>query len=189
LYEKFSANLNPETRMLFDAAYGHFDYDGKRLGKSALFHNRNWVKATAMERNAYLQSERNYLRMRDIMDERPISFVQLDMLKERLNGTYDVINLSNVPNFLIGKVFTDLDDKVTVCYDKFLVPLRRNLKKGGKLFCYTYSKGLYRAQGIDTYPLTDEWSKYLERDEFDCTSFECKGIVAGRDRVIVLTKK
>lgn len=145
LYNKLKKNLSPAARKFFDRIYEEFDGNGKKLFKSDYFRQRSMLKYSVFDINAYLKSEKNYLRCRDIMQEKDLQFIELDindiLKSKKIKGRFDVINLSNVLNYLTGNSKENEYAKVLANATK---NVSKKIKKGGVFFTYSYDPGLYK---------------------------------------------
>lgn len=144
LYGKLRSRLSLKTKAFFDEIYKESKNNGKFLVKSSYFRQRSMLKTAVKEINHYLQNEESYMRCRTILENREIQFLDLDIndidTDKRIIGKFDVINLSNVLNYLTGNTAeNDLLDVLSLVIEK----VRRRLKRGGFLFYYSYSPNIY----------------------------------------------
>ena len=136
--------MSLSSRKFFDRLYKENSYQGSRLIKSSYFRQRQMMRAEAADINAYLRSEKAYLKCRRIMAAQSIIFLDLDINDfsddRRLTGRFDVINLSNVLNYLTHNI--GLEDIIGVLA-KIIRPLANRLKPRGVFFTYSYSPTFY----------------------------------------------
>jgi SAM-dependent methyltransferase len=140
LYSKVKKDLSNKTHKFFLALYKEFDYNGKRLIKSDYFRERSSIKVAPIKINTYLKDEESYLYCRDIIKGKKFQSLTLDIndiaVSNSLRGKFDIINLSNVLNYLTGN--TKSEDII-----KTLTSVMRNvskrLKPHGLFFYYSYS--------------------------------------------------
>jgi len=148
LYRKIRLELSLRTRHHFDKLYREFRNDGRRLAASENFRQRAMLECSAAAVNHYLKNEAAYRRCREILrDKKPI-FLELDVndiaSAKRLKGNFDVINLSNVLNYISRNIKED--DLVKVLAD-VTKKVSRRLKPGGLFFYYSYSPSIYPPTG------------------------------------------
>lgn len=148
LYNKFKKSLSVKTRRFFDGIYEEFNYNGKKLIKSGYFRQRAMIKSSAADINIYLKNEKNYLKCRNIMRNKKPQSLELDindlLSSKKLKGKFDIINLSNVLNYLTGNTEKELVLKVLADTTK---NVSKRIKKGGIFFYYSYSPGFYDYSG------------------------------------------
>ena len=143
-YKTFKNSLSPKTRRFFDQIYQEFNEDGCKLIKSDYFRQRSMIKAGAKDVNIYLKNQANYLKCRKILQKVNLKFVKLDInnisASQKIKGKFDLINLSNVLNYLTAS--TEEKDLL-----KILVMTMKNISKrlklGGLFFYYSYTPFLY----------------------------------------------
>jgi S-adenosylmethionine:diacylglycerol 3-amino-3-carboxypropyl transferase len=135
LYKKIKKDLSSGARGFFNRIYKDCDYKGKKLINSDYFRQRSMMKASAVDINIYLKSKKDYLKCREIIRNRHLQSLELDIndiLKSRkLTGKFDIINLSNVLNYLTGNTEKDKILKVLANTTK---NVSKRLKRGGRIF-------------------------------------------------------
>ena len=145
IYKKIKENLVNETKKFFDKLYREYDFKGDKLIQSQYFRKRDKVQErTVGEFNPYLKNKNSYLKLRKILKKGNFDFLLssvLDVSGLIKSEKYDVVNLSNVQNY----VCLNLGEKETVnCfYKKVLLPFSKLLKKGGIIFYYTRDESSY----------------------------------------------
>lgn len=148
LYDKLKQNLSANTQKFFNKIYKEFKDDGKRLIKSDYFRQRAMIKSSAARINIYLKNEKNYLKCKNIIQNKSWRSLELDindiLISKKLKGKFDIINLSNVLNYLTGNTEEDSLLKVLTEVTK---KVGKKVKKGGLFFCYSYFPGLYDSAG------------------------------------------
>ncbi|PKM91487.1 hypothetical protein CVU82_02730 [Candidatus Falkowbacteria bacterium HGW-Falkowbacteria-1] len=149
LYNKLKVFLSVKTRNFFDKLYKEFDYKGKKLIKSDYFRQRSMFDVLASDINYYLKNEKEYLKCREIVQNRKIQFLQLDvndiLTCKKLKGGFDIINLSNVLNYLTGK--TEEENVLNVLVDVSR-KINKKVNKDGVFFYYSYSPSIYKSQRL-----------------------------------------
>jgi S-adenosylmethionine:diacylglycerol 3-amino-3-carboxypropyl transferase len=146
LYNKLRNSLSLSTKRFFDKLYQEFNYHGRQLVKSDYFRQRSMIKSSAIDINIYLKNNRNYIRCRGIMQSKELKFLELDvndiLLNKNLIGKFDIINLSNVLNYLTGNT---KEDDVLGALIKVTKNVSWRVKQGGLFFYYSYSSSLYNS--------------------------------------------
>ncbi len=147
LYKKIRTNLNNNTRAFFDSTYEENSYSGSKIIKSEKYFRRRGDLSLKPAKiiNIYLKNERNYLKLRNIIKDQKLTFIQSDIVgiskkiqpsKEKI----DLINISNVINYLSTSVKSDDPEKYII---NLLTDLGKNLNKNGKIIFYAYSLATY----------------------------------------------
>jgi len=148
LYNKLKQNLSSSARNFFDKIYKEFKNNGRRLLKSGYFRQRAMILSSAARINIYLKNEKNYLKCRDIMSNKKLQSLELDindiLASKKLKGKFDIINLSNVLNYLTSNTEEDNLLKVLAAVTK---KVSQRVKTGGVFFGYSYFYGLYSSTG------------------------------------------
>lgn len=148
LYSKLKNKLSVKTRNFFDSIYKEFNYNGKKIIKSQYFRQRSMFKYLAQDINFYLKNDKEYLKCRNIIKNKDIKFYHLDINNissdKELKGNFDIINLSNVLNYLTGN--TKEEELLTELL-KVTNNVRKKLKYNGLFFYYSYSPSIYREIG------------------------------------------
>ncbi len=146
LYIKLRNSLSLKTRNFFDKIYKDFNNNGKNLIKSEYFHQRHTIKASAHDINAYLEDEKEYLKCKIIMQNKKINFFQSDIndidteKNKMLKGKFDIINLSNVLNYLTGNT---AEDSLLEVLSEVTKKVSKKISKNGLFFYYSYSPSTY----------------------------------------------
>lgn len=188
LYLKMIPELDKDTKRFFDAVYIRYKYDGKKMARSVLFHSRKFNVASLMEINVYLKNEHNYKKTKILINKVKFKFVRSNVLNlmSVLREKFDVINLSNVPNFVTAFSFRNKKDPVNKFYKFVILKLKNLLFQDGKLFFYLYANSNYPnkwARKIPPLNLPDELKKLKHHKDF-----KFKGIFGGLDKIVCLRK-
>lgn len=140
LFTKFSKYLEKDTFNFFNDAYIYFKKDGNKIIRSNLFNERSMLLVTLYEMNIYLKSESNYNRCKELLKEKKITFVCEDILclNKKLKTKFDIINISNIPNYFCGRFEYDSKE-----YKQMFDGLLKLVKKKGILFFYLFSVSIY----------------------------------------------
>ncbi len=195
LYKKIKENLSNETRAFFDRIYDEFNFNGDKLAKSSHFRKRAGIQErTTREFNLYLKDEKSYLKMKEILKEKRFDFVLgsvLDISKIIKFGKYEIINLSNVQNY----VCLNLNEKETLkCFHKkVLLPLSKLLKRDNYIFYYTRDENSYPNPVRKNSPTLTKKSniKFLSSlGKFDIKQKSFKGFKKKyKDKIVIFRKK
>ncbi len=144
LYKKVRPMLSKACGNYFDSLYEEVGSSG--LGASVYFRKRNHLisRAKSLELNAYLTDASAYEKTRQIlMQKRPVLLVEnvltLGESKKLQGKEFDIINLSNIPNYLTGRSFGLAEEDVISFFQK----LQKLCSRQGFIFFYSYSNSLY----------------------------------------------
>jgi len=146
LYIKLRNDLSLKTRNFFDKIYKEFNNNGKKLIKSEYFRQRHMIKSSASDINTYLEDEKKYLKCKIIMQNKKINFLKLDINdidtveNKTLKGKFDIINLSNVLNYLTGNT---AEDSLLEVLTEVTKKISKKISKNGLFFYYSYSPSTY----------------------------------------------
>lgn len=140
LFTKFSKYLNKDAFKFFNDVYVYFKKDGNKIIRSSLFNERSMLLGTLFEMNVYLKTEANYNHCKEILKHKKITFVCEDIfcLDKRLKSRFDILNLSNIPNYFCSRFEYDSKE-----YKKVFDNLLKLVKKNGILFFYVFSLSTY----------------------------------------------
>ncbi|HEX8994021.1 MAG TPA: DUF3419 family protein [Candidatus Paceibacterota bacterium] len=144
IYQRIYPLLSRNCRAYFDRLYREVGKTG--LGTSPYFRKRNWLvdKTKRKKINAYLATATEYRKMKGILESnKPTlivgSVLELTTNKKLIGEKFDLVNLSNIPNYLTGRSFG--------LTEAGAVSLFRKLKKlcppHGALFFYSYDDSVY----------------------------------------------
>ncbi len=191
LYQKISVFLDQATKFFFDGRYKEFNNDGAKLVKSKCFRQRDdFSIMPATKVNNYLENEECYNRMRSILENKNIKFVQSDIknIDYLAEGKFDIINLSNVPNYFVGHLGES--EPLEYFYREILLKLRKLLFKKGRIFFYSYSDKSYPNRIASKIPLmsTKEGLDFLKsKKDLKVSQREFDGLNPGTmDRITIL---
>lgn len=179
LYNKLNQNLSSPARKFFDKIYQKFKNNGRRLLKSDYFRQRAMILSSAAHINIYLKNEKNYLKCRGIMQNKKLQSLELDvndiLINKKLKGKFDVINLSNVLNYLTGNTEEENLLKVLVAVTK---KVSQRVRKGGVFFGYSYFPGLYSSAGKKIPPASrlEMVHQIVKINNFQVTFKKFKGV-------------
>lgn len=144
LYVKIRPFLSRACQKYFDRLYKEIGPYG--LGISVYFRGRRHLvdKKKSRKANAYLADAEAYHKMKDILEHNhPVLLIEnvLNLsTNEGLRGEkFDVINLSNVPNYLAGRSFGLTELQILSCFKK----LKKLCSKQGSIFFYSFDNSVY----------------------------------------------
>ncbi len=144
LYLKMGPFLSIACQQYFDRLYSIVGPKG--LGASEYFRSRSELipKSKVLEINGYLASPSAYRKMRRILHlTRPTLYVEnvltLSQSKKLHGKKFDLINLSNVPNYLTGQSFGLSENDVLSYFCK----LKKLVSKSGDISFYSYDDATY----------------------------------------------
>jgi hypothetical protein len=191
LYNKISPILSSPCRKYFDNLYRKYGLNG--LGISPCFRQRAGIisKKKAKEINAYLASPLAYSQMKTILEHNKPKLqirnvLELATNKEFAGEHFDVINLSNVPNYLTGKSFKMKEDQVIMYFRS----LKKLLSKQGIFFFYSYDNKTYPTPISPSVPPVSSnafYKKLQQSGNFTISRKSFPGIHDGnRDRVTII---
>lgn len=111
-YQKIRPYMNADVLLYWD--YMYQEYSGNLKQADVI---TGCDRKTAIKNNAYLQSEKNYEKVRNHMYETEINFYNLDILKiHTLPNKYDLVMLSNIYEYLTDEHYDVLDSESFVDY-------------------------------------------------------------------------
>jgi hypothetical protein len=190
-YVKMRPKLSKTCQRYFDRLYDKVGSEG--LGISDFFRHRGDLidRKKAQEINGYLADSVAYGKMGIILEEaRPVLLVKnvlhLGDDEKFLGEKFDVINLSNVPNYLTGKSFGLSEEDVLSYFQK----LKGIVSKDGVIFFYSYDNAVYPNAISPRIPPISRVSflkKIRQSGAFMVSRKSFPGLVDGnRDRITVL---
>lgn len=185
-YLRLRDKLSSDTQSFFDKAYK--EAEGGRLMKSGYFRERSFMEADARDINAYLKDEDSYMKLREVMQTARPEFITgniKDIADNLPKEGYDVINMSNVLNYFVGKK----EERVADMLDLLKI-LSNSIREGGVLFFYSYSSLIY-GDGTEPPASREETvEKIKDLDIFDIEMKTFKGTREdGIDRITILKKR
>lgn len=96
MYDTIHPMLEKEAKEFWDSLLNFFDFS--EITASTLFSNEIVYPKNIIERNIYLQSEENYQRLKDNIQQVNLKYITGDIfsLAKELDTSYDFINLSSI---------------------------------------------------------------------------------------------
>jgi hypothetical protein len=191
LYRTLRPSLSKACRRYFDHLYKVVGVRG--LGTSRYFRNRHTLIYTKRDNvrliNAYLSSKVAYNKVKAILKHTQPTLRLENVLaltaSKKLWGKFDVINLSNVPNYLSRRSF-ELDEEEMISYFR---KLKKLVRAQGIIFFYSYSDSIYpHSMSLDI-PAASRVSflKKLKKSGIFKVSRKSFGGTSGnRDRITIL---
>jgi hypothetical protein len=150
IYIKIRTCLDKKSRGFFDSLYSKSNFSSKRLLLSNRFRQRDDFAGSRIKQiNQFLKDEKAYLKMRGIIKKIKFEFVHadikgLDLHKDVQKERFDIINMSNVPTYIVGGLEKRGNkDSCGYFIEKITGNLFNLLNKGGFLFYYVYSPSIY----------------------------------------------
>lgn len=183
LYQKFSTHLKPEVRELFDGLYENLN--GKKMPEMEIFRQRSFLTAGAQNINAYLKDEVSYKKMQEIIQGKEPELMSANILELPSSITsqkFDIINLSNIPNYLVaGSNMKTLLGLLTT--------LGGFLMDGGIIFSYFYSPLNFESGKIPEAAREESRALIAGLDIFEMKEIYFPGASLGEDKILILRKK
>ncbi len=137
-------NLSRPCQKYFDNLYEKVGK--KNLGISPYFRDRKFMHSAKKVReiNAYLADAKAYARAREVLaHKKPRLLIENVMhlaAGDKLTGKkFDILNLSNIPNYLTGKSFGLTEEQSLT----FFRTLKKLVVKGGSIFFYSFNPSVY----------------------------------------------
>lgn len=192
LYIKIRPSLSKVCQKYFDGLYKKVGRTG--LGTSQYFRNRNELiyknKNNVRQINGYLSDESAYKKTKEILEhEYPILCVEniLTLVKsKKFHGKkFDVINLSNVPNYLTGRSFGLSEEAILTYFRK----LKRLVSKQGTIFFYSYNDSIYPHSTSPVVPPVSQitfFKKLKQTSVFNVSRKSFSGVFGKPDRITLL---
>jgi len=144
IYSSFRNQLTKECREYLDALYEKCS--DTPLSHSEHFRRREFFAedATIKDINVYLRNAENYTKLQNILKTKTLKLFIGDIVNiqnniEIAHKKFDVINLSNVPNYLTGKTFSMEENAVL----KVFLNISKLLDDKGVLFYCSYDNKIY----------------------------------------------
>lgn len=98
VYKRIRNVLPEDVCFYWDNMYKLFDYDGALLTKKVLY---DIDKRSAVINNNYLKNEKNYNKLKQIIDEIKTTYHDMDIMDiYKLDGKYDLVYLSNIYSYI-----------------------------------------------------------------------------------------
>ncbi|MBI2148130.1 DUF3419 family protein [Candidatus Woesearchaeota archaeon] len=196
LYKKIRSSLDKRTLIFFDRLYNKYNFSGTKLVKSCkYFRQRSKMKCNLKLINLYLKNEKEYFKLRNILFTKNFRFINSDFVSISSNkliskDKFEIINLSNIPNYFFGRYLkkNKIIDPFGIFYHT-LNELRKLLSYNGIIFyyCYCSNNDLYKIKGIPPPSRNANIDKMQEILNFKVFKINFKSILGkGFDRIIVL---
>jgi len=185
LYQKVRENLKEESINFFDGLYK--EMEGKDFLNSSYFRQRASIVTLPSEVNAYLRDEESYNKVKNILALKTPELIAADIqeipsiLEKR---TFDLINLSNVPNYFVGRNEGRVENFIS-----FLKEYSKLLVNEGLLIFYSYSPVIYETKTVPPASSEETLKEIEATGVFKVEQKYFKAITGGQeDKVSILTK-
>lgn len=188
-YNRLRGYLTKEATEFFDRIYEESKLSGTQPAHHSLFRQRDFLGISPTQVNLYMKDEVFYEKTRSALSDREWPFMQSDASKvsKNLSGQFDLINLSNVPNYFYRK---EIDGTSIEVLTDLLHSFNDFLKPGGQIFYYSYAPESYEDSGppASRNETLDELKATLP---YDISVMELSGSMSGlgKDRVVILKKR
>lgn len=190
LYATIRPALSKACKTYFDRLYTAVGSNG--LGVSKYFRSRSNLvdKAKVLKINGYLADQVAYSKIRKILERsRPTLYVEnlltLATSKKFQGNKFDIINLSNVPNYLTGRSFGLNEEDVLAYFRK----IKKLSSVGGIILFYSYDDSIYphtTAPAIPPISRASFLKKIKQTRAFRVSQESFPGLIGKRDRVTLL---
>lgn len=177
IYKKIDENLPEKAQTFFRRIYAEFSNDGVILAESEYFRQRYEVIENNLKKiNLYLKNSDMYEKTRSLLSGFSLDFIVSDLQNIPLsrdldNAHFDLINLSNVPNYLVeNKDHTPYVSKMD--FIEILLNLGEKLNQGGKIFFYSYSLDAYPNKIAEKPPVASREETHNELRSLDNYRFD-----------------
>jgi S-adenosylmethionine:diacylglycerol 3-amino-3-carboxypropyl transferase len=189
VYTELRAFLDVKTKSFFDGLYKEFNFNGKDILASRYVQKRNFSSYSAY--NFYLKNKKSYEKAKKAIGSKNTAIVRSNIteISNRLDEKFDLVNLSNVPNYFASQYPNGKDPRLFI--NKVLLPLNRVLAKRGKVIFYNYSVKNYPNNVSKTIPPLAQRKnlsviKRLSGYKYSEISF--KGLNGHLDKTVILEK-
>lgn len=200
LYKKIRISLDKPARKFFDSLYKKFNYNGLKLVRSDNFRQRDDFGHGSIKRiNIYLRNARNYDYMKYILRNKGFRFIMEDAThiskNKMLRGKkYDLINLSNVPGYIVGSLIkSGYEDPIEEVYNSIFLRFKKSLSKRGKILFYIYSTSVFPNRIVKRSPITSDpktLKRLMGKNEFKVSYKKFSGLTKGTfDKAIFLENR
>lgn len=194
-YQKIEKSLDKETKRFFEILYKKYNYIGKKFKQSNHFRQRFHLgNRLCSDINIYLNNKKNYNKLKKLLPKTNFLFVRSDVTeiwknKKLINKKFDIINLSNVLNYLTRESKAGRDP-IKYVIDNVLVKLSKMTSKKGSILFISYSEKNYPNLISHVIPSisTKEGMKKI-RQKFKVTRKSYEGVVMGTKDKITIIKK
>ena len=194
IYKKVRPLLSRNCQTYFDRLYRGVGKTG--LGISSYFRNRNWLidKTKRKKINAYLANAVAYRKMRSILESNKPrlivgSVLELATNKRLIGKKFNLINLSNIPNYLAGRSFGLTEAGIVNAFRK----LKKLCLLHGAIFFYSFDNSVYPNPQSPKIPPASSSAflkKLKESGSFNVSQKKFPGLDSDKkhDRITILRK-
>ncbi|MDE1970874.1 MAG: DUF3419 family protein [Patescibacteria group bacterium] len=187
LYIRFRDALRVETQEFFDACYATMK--GSEFLSSEFFRQRSVLTISPTTVNAYLRDEAAYgttKRALLVHEPRCVACEIQDLPACFRGKTFDMINISNIPNYFVRKSEERVKEFLSV-----LRALHTLLAPRGFIFFYTYSPLSYDEGTLPLASRDITLQRIRDMDRFDMSEYSFSSLIVSgdKDKIIVLKKR
>lgn len=109
-FDKIRKELDSETEDFWTYLFQYNDwYD---IYNSTLFSSESVIEEQALVQNKYLEKD-EYYKLREILQNTEINYIESNLLDLRINDTYDLIYLSNILEYVKKSAYFDKIDELS----------------------------------------------------------------------------
>ncbi len=109
-FDKIRKELDSETEDFWTYLFQYNDwYD---IYNSTLFSSESVIEEQALVQNKYLEND-EYYKLREILQNAEINYIESNLLDLRINDTYDLIYLSNILEYVKKSEYFDKIDELS----------------------------------------------------------------------------
>ncbi len=109
-FDKIRKELDSETEDFWTYLFQYNDwYD---IYNSTLFSSESVIEEQALVQNKYLEKD-EYYKLREILQNAEINYIESNLLDLRINDTYDLIYLSNILEYVKKSAYFDKIDELS----------------------------------------------------------------------------
>ncbi|HEY4489912.1 MAG TPA: DUF3419 family protein [Candidatus Paceibacterota bacterium] len=185
IYDKIEPYLQVETAKFFNQIYT--EAGSRNPLKLEYFRNRTFISCSPFKINAYLEDETSYKKMKKIMLKAEPEFMIGDIVNIAVNlqpNTYDIINLSNIPNYFVGR-----NERRITIFLQLLQSFERAIIKEGIIFFYSYTPAIYQDGVLPPASRQENIDKIKEMGLFFINKIEFTGTEGKENDWVTILKK
>lgn len=135
-YLRIREQLGEDVALYWDMLFEEYHFNGKELMNSGIVYGGD--RTAAIYNNPYLQSEENYHKARECIDQVGRKYLTMDVLNlYKLTDTYDIILLSNIYDYVTDEWMGGMKEEAFTQY--VTEELSKKLNPNGKIsIAYQY---------------------------------------------------
>lgn len=190
IYNGLKKSLSEEAINFFEKIYGESKISNIKPAHHPFIRQRDFFDISPQQVNFYLTNEDNFEKSKRILSSKQWSFIQsnADKISKKLSGQqFDLINLSNVPNYFYRK---EKDGASIEVLTDLLRSFNNFLKPSGQIFYYSYAPESYEDNGPPA-SRNETLSELKKALPYDISVMELSTSMSGlgRDRIVILKKQ